>query len=264
MRSVILSFLFFLIILLGASVAQAQPWNGKNCAVVLTYDDAIDGHLDHAVPALDSFGLKGTFYLIGNAGAVVNRIPEWRKAAADGHELGNHTGIHPCDGGPGRTFITPDTDLRNYTINRMRDEIRLTNALLRAIDGRTERTFAYPCGDKKIHDSLYYEPVKKDFIAARGVSDGLLKIDSVHLHDINCYSINGQSGEYMIGLVKKAQQSGRAVVFLFHGVGGGHDLNVSLTEHRKLLQYLKAHENEIWVAPMIDVAKYIKARKQDY
>jgi peptidoglycan/xylan/chitin deacetylase (PgdA/CDA1 family) len=257
---------FLLAIGLQASVvSDAQTWNGKQCAVVLTYDDAIDAHLVHAIPALDSFGLKGTFYLIGGVGAIGNRLPEWRKAAAEGHELGNHTAFHPCDGTkPGRSFVKPENDLSKYSINRMRDEIRLTNTLLKAIDGRTERTFAYPCGDKMIHDSLYYEPVKKDFIAARGVSGGLLQMDSVHLHDINCYMINGKDAAYMINLVKKAQQTQTLLVFLFHGVGGGHDLNVDLAEHRKLLQYLKAHENEIWIAPMIDVAKYVKARKRDY
>ena len=46
---------------------QAQSgnntWHGKKCAVVLTYDDAIDQHLDNAVPVLDSLHLKATFYL---------------------------------------------------------------------------------------------------------------------------------------------------------------------------------------------------------
>src|SRR5690606_2235209 len=43
--------------------AQSNPtWKGKKAAVVLTYDDAIDQHLDHAVPVLDALGLKATFY----------------------------------------------------------------------------------------------------------------------------------------------------------------------------------------------------------
>ena len=176
-----LSKLFMLLAVLTAGIsASSQTWNGKRCAVVLTYDDAIDAHLDHAVPALDSFGLKGTFYLIGGVGAVINRIPEWRAAAARGHELGNHTGYHPCSGsGPNRSFVKPENDLNNYTIGRMKEEIRLTNVILKAIDGKTERTFAFPCGDQKIHDTPYIESVKKDFIAARGVLPKFLHIDSV-------------------------------------------------------------------------------------
>ena len=263
------TYLFKLIVLLSvlttAISANSQPWNGKPCAVVLTYDDAIDAHLDHAVPALDSFGLKGTFYLIGGSGAVGNRIPEWRKAATRGHELGNHTGYHPCSGSePNRSFVKPENDLDNYTIGRMKEEIRLTNVILKAIDGKTERTFAFPCGDEKIHDTPYYEAVKKDFIAARGASPKFLHIDSVHLHDINAYAVNGESADTLIKMVKKAQQTQTLLVFMFHGVGGGHDLNVGLSEHSQLLRYLKANENEIWISTMIEVAKYIKARKHDW
>ena len=264
MKQLLRSFFVFLLMVQFMS-ANAQPWNGRQCAVALTYDDAIDAHLDHAVPALDSFGLKGTFYLIGSSGAVGNRISEWRKAAANGHELGNHTGFHPCDGSkPGRSFITPETDLNNYTVPRIRDEIRLTNILLRSIDGKTERTFAFPCGDNMIKGENYYDAVKKDFIAARGVVGGFIPVDSIHLHDINAFAINGQDGNFMINLVKKAQATHTLVVFLFHGVGGGHDLNVNLTAHRQLLAYLKANEKDIWVAPMIEIAKYAKGRKKDY
>lgn len=55
----------FLLALLLPATFYAQTnnvWNGKKCAVVLTYDDAIDQHLDNAIPVLDSLGLKATLY----------------------------------------------------------------------------------------------------------------------------------------------------------------------------------------------------------
>jgi peptidoglycan-N-acetylglucosamine deacetylase len=51
------------------------------------------------------------------------------------------------------------------------------------------------------------------------------------------------------------------LVFLFHGVGGEHNLNVSLDAHSQLIHYLKQHEDKIWVAPMVDVAKYIREKQ---
>ena len=51
-------------------------------------------------------------------------------------------------------------------------------------------------------------------------------------------------------------------MFLFHGVGGGHALNVDLGAHRQLLRYLKAHEKEIYIAPMVEVAEKIRAVQQ--
>jgi peptidoglycan/xylan/chitin deacetylase (PgdA/CDA1 family) len=251
----------------GAALAQtspaAQQWNKKQCAVVLTYDDAIDVDLDYVVPALDSAKFRGTFYLIGSSPVVTKRLPEWRAAAKRGHELGNHALFHPCDGSlPGRGFVTPDHDLHTYTVGRAVDEIRANNTLLTAIDGQTARTFAYPCGDLQIGGVKFYDQLKNDFVAARGVAPGLQTATQVDLTNVNAYSINGQNGQYLIDLVKRAQQSHTLLVFLFHGVGGGHSLNVALPAHRQLLRYLKAHEKEIWVAPMVEVAQRIKVEQQ--
>ena len=58
-------FFVFLLVLINNNInAQSvKPWNGKKCTVVLTYDDGMRQHLDNAIPALDSEGLKATFYL---------------------------------------------------------------------------------------------------------------------------------------------------------------------------------------------------------
>ena len=242
--------------------AQTTSWNNKQCAVVLTYDDAIDVDLDTVVPALDSAHLRGTFYLIGYTPAVTKRIAEWRTAAHRGHELGNHALFHPCDGSlPGRSFVSPDHDLSKYTLGRVVDEVRANNALLAAIDGKTARTFAYPCGDRTVGGVPFYEQLKNDFVAARGVTPGLQTATEVDLANIDSYIINGETGDYLIDLVKKAQDSHTLLVFLFHGVGGGHGLNVGLPAHRQLLRYLKAHEKDIWVAPMVEVAEKVRAEQ---
>lgn len=239
-----------------------KVWNNKQCAVVLTYDDAIDIDLDNVIPALDSVKLKGTFYIIGSSPVVNSRLDEWRAAAKNGHELGNHALFHPCDGSfPGRSWVSPDHDLSKYTINRAVDEIRANNVLLKAIDGKNERTFAYPCGDLKIGGVEFYTALRKDFVGARGVTGGLQTAAQVDLDNIECYGIQNQPAEYMIDLVKKAQQTHTLCVFLFHGVGGGHGINEDRTAHTKLLQYLKAHQKDIWVATMVDAARNIRAEQ---
>jgi peptidoglycan/xylan/chitin deacetylase (PgdA/CDA1 family) len=236
-------------------------WNGKRCAVVLTYDDGLNVHLTNAIPALDSFGLKGTFYVSDYFGGLNAQIPGWRKAAANGHELGNHTTYHPCLGNlPGRSFVNENYDLSKYSIRRITDEIRTMNTILKAIDGKSRRTFAYPCGDMKIGDSFYLEGMKKEFVAARGVRGAIPSLEQVDLYNINCYGINGQTGEELISLVKQAMDKGGLLVFLFHGVGGEHSLNVSLDAHSKLLHYLSENRKDIWIAPMIDVSEYIRSQ----
>ena len=106
-------------------------WHGKKAAVVLTYDDALDVHLDNVVPALDSLGFKGSFYLSANFPGSKNRIKDWRTAAGNGHELGNHTLFHPCDASkPGRSWVSPQNDLGKYTTNQLVREIEMTNVFL--------------------------------------------------------------------------------------------------------------------------------------
>ena len=255
---------FTLALLVKVSNAQSTAsWNGKVCAVVLTYDDALNIDISNVLPALDSFGLKGTFYISDYFGGLRNQVPTWRKAAANGHELGNHTVFHPCLGNlPGRSFVSADYDLNHYSFRRIKDEINAMNTLLFSIDGRTERTFAYPCGDTKIRDTPYIDPLKPQFIAARGVQSRMQELNNVDLYDIDCFTMNGHSGAEMTELVKKAMQSHTLLVFLFHGVGGEHSLNVSVRAHHDLLAFLKQHQKEIWIAPLIDIARYIKQHQQ--
>lgn len=252
-------FYFLLFISYFTNAQNNAAWHGKKCTVVLTYDDGLNVDITNVIPALDSVGLKGTFYISDYFGGLNSQIFKWRAAAAKGHELANHTVFHPCEGGrAGREFVNPDYDLNNYTVRRMTDEIRTMNNILKAIDGKTKRTFAYPCGDTKIHDTAYIDGLRNDFIAARGVKPEMLTIDKIDLYNVGCYTINGQSGDEMISLVKKALANNTLLVFLFHGVGGEHSLNVSLSAHSQLLHFLKQNENDIWVAPMIEVAEYIK------
>lgn len=250
----------FIIFFAVKSFAQNQPWNNKKCAVVLTYDDALNTHLDNVIPLLDSLGFKATFYLSASFPGCANRLNDWKKAAAEGHELGNHTLYHPCVGNiPGREWVKPDYDLSGYTLKRIVDESRMTNIFLQALDGKTERTFAYPCSDMKIGDTAYMDSMRNDFIAARAVREQMHTIDKINLYDIDCYAMNNATAAQMIALVKQAMQTNTLLVFLFHGVGGEHAINVSLEAHRQLLQYLKQNEKDSWIAPMIDVAKYVKA-----
>ena len=246
-------------ILLKIAAQKDVTWHHKKCAVVLSYDDALNVHLDNAIPILDSLGLKASFYLTGYSPGCRQRLKDWKKAAAKGHELGNHTLFHPCTGNlPGREWVSPDYDLGKYSIRRMVDETRMNNVLLEALDGKTKRTFAYTCGDMKIGDSSFIDHLKNDFIAARAVRGEMHPIDKVDLYNIDCYMINGQTGDELIQLVKRALETSSLLVFLFHGVGGEHSLNVSLPAHRQLLLYLKQKEKDIWIAPMVEVAEYIK------
>jgi peptidoglycan-N-acetylglucosamine deacetylase len=96
------------------------------------------------------------------------------------------------------------------------------------------------------------------------VTPAMPPIGEVDLYNISCYAVNGQSSDELIALVKQAETNGGLLVFLFHGVGGGHNLNVSLPAHSQLLHYLKQHETDIWIAPMLEVADFIITKQQKH
>lgn len=247
------------ILLSGVCSAQQNSlWQGKKSAVVLTYDDAIDQQLDNAVPVLNSLGLKATFYVTAFSNSMQQRMSEWKSLDKIGHELGNHTLFHPCVGGKGREWVKPEYDMRTYTIQQMIDETRMTNLFLTALDGKTKRTFAFTCGDMKIGDSSFIHAMKNDFVAARAVRNEMHTIQQIDLFNVDCYMVNNHSFEQMKVWVDKAIQTNALLVILFHGVGGGNGLDVSLAAHKELLTYIKQREKEIWVAPMVEVADHIK------
>ena len=249
----------FFLLLAGCITAQFnQPWRGKKCAVVITYDDAINEHLDNAVPVLDSLGLKATFYITAFSTSMQTRLNEWKNVAAKGYELGNHTLYHPCIGGVGREWVATEYDMNKYSVRRMLDETRMTNVFLQALDGKTKRTFAFTCGDMKIGDSSFINAMKNDFVAARAVRNEMHKINEVDLYNTDCYVVNNNSFEQMKEWVDKAMQSNSLLVLLFHGVGGGNSLNVSIENHRKILLYIKQQEKDLMIASMLEVAEHIK------
>jgi sialate O-acetylesterase len=246
----------------GETPDKYQAWKGKKCAVVLTYDDALHVHLDHVIPALDSLDLKGSFYLTASSDAARKRITHWRNAAANGHELGNHTLYHPCDAsGPGMNWVKPEYDLSKYSLGRIQDEITMCNAFLKSIDGKDKRTFAFTCGHKKVAEGTFIERLGDEFVAARSVRAQMHHLKEQNLMDIDSYSMEGTTGEKMIDLVKEAQLSGKLLVFLFHGVGGEHALNVSKEAHSQLVHYLKENEKDIYIDTMLNVAEHIKELK---
>ncbi|MGB3798389.1 MAG: polysaccharide deacetylase family protein, partial [Lewinella sp.] len=236
---------------------ESKLWQGKQAGVVLTYDDALAGHLDRVVPLLDSLNLKASFYLTAAFPGFRDRMDDWRRVADKGHELGNHTLYHPCDArGAGREWVAANNDLSQYTTEELLREIDVTNSLLQALDGKTERTFAYTCGDTATADGSFKQALQDRFTAARGTAPGLDTPDSADLYNLHTYVANGHSAGEMIAWIERAKEENALVTLLFHGVGGGHDLNVSEEAHRELIEYLYQTQDSIWVGTLNQAAPY--------
>lgn len=258
----IFSILLFTII----STMNAQPGNdaaflwpeGKKAAVCLTYDDGLDCHLDVAVPALDKYGFKGTFYCTGSSSSLNRRVKDWRSIAGNGHELGNHTLFHPCDGDR-FDWVKPEYNLNAYTLEQLMSELRTANTLLEAVDGNLERSFAYTCTNYTIKGVSFIDSVRTLFPSARGQGPVPENMKDVDLYYMPSWGVSDPGAEELIAFVKEAEKKGTIAVFMFHSVGGGY-LNVSAEAHEALLFYLAENRESIWTDTFLEVTDYISLK----
>ncbi len=240
--------------------------HGEQAAVSLAYDDAIDSQLDNAIPALDRAGLHGSFYLTLANPSLKNRLEEWRAAAAHGHELGNHTLFHLCSAKEaGHGWVTPELDLDTLSAARMAAQVRLANTMLHAIDGRTERTFTVPCGDRQAQGGAdYVDLVRQEFVAIKSGDGAVIPdMDGLDPYRVGVTAPEGLSGAQLIALVKDAQAHGTMINFTFHGIGGDY-ITTSKQAHEELLAYLAAHRDTVWTDTFMNIMKYVKARQAQH
>lgn len=260
------TFLLLLLIILNADLSFSQQTNknfkwpeNKKAAVCLTFDDGQDSHLDNAIPLLDALNFKATFYCPGNKESLHNRTAEWAMIVKNGHELGNHSLFHPCDG---RLFdwVKPEYDLTRYSSEQIKMELYTANTLLKAVDGKTNRTYGYTCSNFKVQgDTSYVNIVKQLFSAAR--SDGPIPntMKNIDINFMPSWCVDSHDGKDLIAYVKEARDKGTIATFMFHSVGGGY-LNVSNEALQELLVYLKENEKDYWVDTFYNVTKYISSQ----
>ncbi|MGD9591457.1 MAG: polysaccharide deacetylase family protein [Candidatus Berkiella sp.] len=99
--------------------------------VALTFDDGPDKpYTEQILAVLDKHNVKATFFVLGgNAKAYPELI---KKIMASGHDLGNHTMSH--------------TQMKNKSVETMRNDIANVDVILRNIGYKGEITFRAPFG----------------------------------------------------------------------------------------------------------------------
>ena len=241
---------------LAGHAQESIKWpQHKKAAIVLTYDDALVSQLNVGVPQLEAAHLKATFFLTGDINPET--IPRWRRLSKRGFELANHTIFHPCS-------ITNDNPVRseNYTPYSMIREIEVMNHFLYAVDGKTNRTYAYPCTETTAGGKDYVDSLRKfnqikyarsggdasDFITDFKRLDPLL-VPSFGVED-------NTTGAQLIAFVKKVQQSGGMGVLMIHGIGGDY-ITISAKAHQELLDYIGKNKSELWVPTFQQAMDYV-------
>jgi len=242
--------------------------HSARCAVSLCYDDSKPVHYELVAPALERRGFRGTFYCTITSDPLYH--PEkWRELAARGHELGNHTLFHPCHRQPPESFGWLDAgyDLSDYTPKRFEDEVRVTNFILKMLDGKEARTYGNTCCHHMIGGrngpavSMDEILIKLGFVGARGPKFGISypQAADFSLMQIGQVGGDGRTFDEIRKVLEEARETGGWANYLFHGVGkGSHSLFIEEGEHEKLLDWLAANRETIWTAPAVEVAAHVK------
>ena len=262
------SFLIILFILFPCKILLAQQgestfaWpEGKQIAISLSFDDARASQVDAGTALLDQYGVKGTFYVVPNS--VKQRLEGWKKAVANGHEIGNHSFNHPCTG---NFPWSRQKAIENYTLKKMRNELILTNKAIKELLGVEAEVFAYPCGQTYIgrgeNTKSYVPVVSKLFLSGRGwLDEGPNAPQFCDLAQLTGMEMDGKDFDQILPLIENAKKSGAWLVLAGHEMGASGNQTTRLSMLKKLIEYAQNPANGIWIAPIGTVAKYIKGQK---
>jgi len=241
---------------LRADAQQKITWPyHKKAVVVLSYDDALETQLNVAVPQLKAAGLIATFFLTGDIDP--DNIRKWRALSRHGFELGNHTIFHSC-------LSSDDNPVESepYTVDKIIQEIDVMNNFLYAVDGKINRTFAYPCTETTAGYKDYVDTLRKYKLvkyARVGGDEEAVITDFKHLDPfrVPSYGLEANtSGENLVAFVKQVQQKGGLGIMMFHGIGGDY-IGISSKAHLVLLTYLKKNKKTIWVTTFQQAMDYV-------
>ena len=252
------------LLMLSSETIQAQSaadfaWpEGTQAAVSLSFDDGRASQVDTGTALLNRYGVKATFYVVPSA--VEERLEGWQQAVASGHEIGNHSLVHPCSG----NFIWSQSKaLEDYTIEKMRQELTTANERVHELLGVTPQVFAYPCGHTFVGRGRYtqsYVPVVAELF-----SSGRRWLDEMPNDPTFCdpaqltgIEMDGKDFEEIRALLEEAKQQGAWVVLAGHEMGVSGRQTTRLAMLDKLMQYVQDPANSLWTAPVGTVTQYVK------
>ncbi len=242
---------------------ETFPWpEGKRMALSLSFDDARITNVNGGTALLDKYDVKATFYVVPSN--VERELAGWKKAAANGHEMGNHSIQHPCSGNfpwsRGRALET-------YTIAQMREELEAANRQIKELLGVTPTTYAYPCGLTTIGRGAYaqsFVPLIADmFVAGRGWRDEA-PVDPSYcdMALLTGMEMDGKDFEEILPLVQQVEKAGQWLVLAGHETAASGNQTTRLAMLEKLVQYAQDPDNGIWIAPVGTIAAYVREKRE--
>ncbi len=74
--------------------------------------------------------------------------------------------------------------------------------------------------------------------------------------------MDGKDFEQILQLINQAKETGKWLVLAGHEIGDSGQQTTRLLMLKQLLEYAQNPANEIWIAPVVTVASYIKNHRK--
>lgn len=266
MKAVLLAFLLTTLTTLNAAEVDSAHRLGtiriakfkgdRTAAVSMTLDDGLRNQDEFAVPLLNKYGIKATFYVIpgltpetdeeaakkkpGDHGGM-----SWlrlKELAAEGHEIANHTWTH--------IPLTKSKDGRRVDLDsaKMDAQIGKAYAAIKERIGVAPFTFAAP--GNGINDVVRaaghkYHPVIRDRCERFGAWPPTRK-------DFSAAQANAMVDRYL--------EKGEALVWMMHAVTEGYNAFSGPDVLEDHLKYLRSKEDVVWIDTFARVSRYVMER----
>jgi len=228
----------------------------RQAAVSLTLDDGLRNQDEFAVPLLNQYGIKATFYVIPGLTPETNEEAAKKKPgdhggmswvrlkelASQGHEIANHTWTH--------IPLTKIKDGQRIDLEpaKLDAEIGKACAAIKERIGIAPFTFATP--GNAISDGVravahQYHPVIREHCERFGAWPPTSK-------DFTAAQANAMVDRYL--------KKGEALVWMMHAVTEGYNAFSSPAVLEDHLKYLRTKEDSLWIDTFAHVSCYTMER----
>ncbi|NRB46861.1 MAG: polysaccharide deacetylase family protein [Saprospiraceae bacterium] len=252
-----------LVTIIEKGQAQQIQWpEGKMMALSLTFDDARESHPTVGLPLFEELDAQATFYVLPSA--MQKYQTEWKAMVAAGHELGNHSLLHPCSG---NFPWARNRALENYNLTAMRAELLEASKQIEEMTGVRPASFAYPCGQTFVGrgpQTKSYVPLIADlFMTGRDwLNEAPNSPVYADLSQLQAFSMDGKDfKEDIKPILKRAANDEDWVILAGHEIGEEGFQTTKVEMLRELMEYVHDPQYGIWIAPVGEIAQYVENQR---
>ena len=242
--------------------AAQRTWpDGFRAALSFSFDDARRSQVDLGLPVIDQLGIPATFFVLPDG---VNQAARgWRDVVAAGHEIGNHTLLHPCSA---NFSWSRHHAIEDLTLDGIASEITNANGWIREHLGVEPRVFAYPCGHTFVgrgRDTQSFVPmVAERFLAGRLFNDvganAPLHADLAQVMGMNS---DGHTFDDLRPSLDVTLEEGAWLVLGGHEIGHRGDAETTMpATMAAVVEWCRSHD--VWIDTVGNIAARVNAEQQ--